>query len=64
MKKTETGWTCGFYGGQRAASSILVGRTVGRKPLGKPSHRWEDYIKMYFQEVRLRVLGWVGVVQE
>ena len=64
MNKNETGWACGTYGGQRAVSGILVGRTEGRKQLGKPSRRWEDYIKMYFQEVRLRVMDWIGVAQD
>jgi hypothetical protein len=33
----------------------LVGRPEGRRPLGRPRHRWEDSIKMDLQEV-----GWVG----
>jgi hypothetical protein len=31
----------------------LVGRPEGRRPLGRPRHRWEDNIKMDLQEV-----GW------
>jgi hypothetical protein len=30
---------------------ILVGRPEGRRPLGRPRHRWEDNIKMDFEEV-------------
>jgi hypothetical protein len=30
----------------RAAYNILVGRPEGRRPLGRPRHRWEDNIKM------------------
>jgi hypothetical protein len=30
-----------------------VGRPDGRRPLGRPSHRWEDNIKTDLQEV-----GW------
>jgi hypothetical protein len=37
----------------RVAYSILVGRPEGRRPLGIPRRRWEDNIKMDFQEV-----GW------
>jgi len=29
----------------------LVGKPEGKKPLGKPTCRWEDNIKMYLQEV-------------
>jgi hypothetical protein len=31
---------------------VLVGKTEGKRPLGRPRHRWEDNIKMVFQEVR------------
>jgi hypothetical protein len=39
----------------RGAYRILVGRPEGRRPLGRPSCRWEDNIKMDLQEV-----GWGG----
>jgi hypothetical protein len=64
MKKNEIGWACVTYGGERAASSILVGGIEGRKPLENPSRRWEAYIEMYFQKVRSRVMDWIGVAQE
>jgi hypothetical protein len=38
---------------KRDAYSILVGKPEGKRPLGKPRHRWEDNIK-----VDLRELGW------
>ena len=31
---------------------VLVGKTEGKRPLGRPRHRWEDNIKMVLQEVR------------
>jgi hypothetical protein len=64
MKKNELGWARDTYGDRRAASSSLVVRSEGRKPLGKPRRRWEDNNKMYFQKVRLRVMGWIGVAQD
>ena len=42
-------------GKRRGVYSVLVGRPAGKKSLGRPSHRWEDYIKMDLQEV-----GWCG----
>jgi len=30
---------------------LLVGKPEGKKPLGRPRHRWEDNIKMELQEV-------------
>jgi hypothetical protein len=39
-------------GDSRCAHWVLVGRPEGRKPLGRPTHRLEDDIKMDLQEVR------------
>jgi len=33
-----------------------VGKPEGKRPLGRPRHRWEDNIEMYLQE-----LGWGDV---
>jgi len=30
---------------------VLVGKPEGKRPLGRPRRRWEDNIKMDFQEV-------------
>jgi hypothetical protein len=43
-------------GEKRDAYRILLGRPEGRRPLGKPRHRWEDNIKMDLQDV-----GWGGM---
>jgi hypothetical protein len=39
--------------GEKGAYRVLVGRPEGRRPLGRPRHRWEDNIKMDLQNV-----GW------
>jgi hypothetical protein len=44
------GGAVAYMGEGRGAYRILVGRPEGRRPLGRPSHRWED-IKMDLQEV-------------
>ena len=30
---------------------VLVGKPEGKRPLGRPRHRWEDIVKMDLQEV-------------
>jgi hypothetical protein len=35
----------------RGAYNILVGRSEGRRPLGRPGRRWEDNIKMDLGEI-------------
>jgi hypothetical protein len=39
---------------RRVAYRVLVGSPEGKRPLGRPSHRWEDKVKMDFQEVEWR----------
>ena len=35
----------------RGVHRVLVGKPVGKRPLGRPRHRWENNIKMDLQEV-------------
>jgi hypothetical protein len=37
---------------------VLVGKPEGKRPLGRPKHRWVDNIKMDLQEVGLWI--WTG----
>jgi hypothetical protein len=41
-------------GDRRAAYNVLVGRSEGKKPLGRPRRRWEDHIKKCDGE------AWIG----
>ena len=34
----------------RGVHRVLVGKPEGKRPVGRPRRRWEDNIKMYFQE--------------
>jgi len=34
---------------RRGAYKVLVGKTEGERPLGRPKHIWGDNIKMNFQ---------------
>jgi hypothetical protein len=45
-------------GERRGVYSVLVGKPEGKRPLGKPMHRWEDNIKMDLREVIWRL--WTG----
>jgi len=37
--------------GRGEAYRVLVGKHEGKRPLGRPRHRWEDNIKMDLQEM-------------
>jgi len=51
FKKNEMGGACSTLGNRRGVYRILVGKPEGKRPLGRPRRRWEDNIKMDFQEV-------------
>jgi hypothetical protein len=38
-------------GEERSVYRVLVGKPEGKRPLGRPKSRWEDNIRMDFQEV-------------
>ena len=38
-------------GKKRGVYRVLMGKLVGKRPLGRPRRRWEDNIKMDLQEV-------------
>jgi hypothetical protein len=41
-----------------------VGKSEGKRPLGKPTHKWEDNIKMDLQEVRYEGIDWIDLAQD
>jgi hypothetical protein len=51
-------------GEMRDAYNILVGRPEGRRPLGRPRHRWEDNIKMDVREIGFGDVDWIRVAQD
>jgi hypothetical protein len=59
MKEDEVGWTCDTHGGGERCLQVLVGRPEGKRPLGRPRHRWEDNIKMYLREIGIDGVNWI-----
>jgi hypothetical protein len=51
-------------GDTRGAYRVLMGRPEGKKPLGKPSHRWEDNIKVDLQEVGWGGMDWIELAED
>jgi hypothetical protein len=43
---------------------MLVGKPEGKRQLGRPRRRWEDNIKMDFQEVGWGRGDWMELVQD
>jgi hypothetical protein len=46
------------------ANSIMVGKPEGKRPLGRPSRRWVDNIKMDLRERGWDGLNWIDLAQE
>ena len=51
-------------GDRRGVYRVLVGIPEGKRPLGKPRRRWEDNIKMEFQEVGCGDMDLIDVAQD
>jgi hypothetical protein len=41
---------------RRSVYRVLVGKTEGKRPLGRPRSRWEDNIKIDLQELGCGVM--------
>ena len=50
-----------YMGERRAAYRVLVGKPEGKKPVGRPRHRWENNIKMDLQEVGCEGMDWIDL---
>jgi len=48
-------------GDRRCSYRVLVGRPEGKKPLVRPSHRWEDNIERDLQEVGWGSIDWIDL---
>ena len=41
-----------------------MGEPEGKRPLGRPTHRWEDNIKMDLREVGCGGMDWIELTQD
>jgi hypothetical protein len=51
-------------GEKRNVYSLLVGKRVGKRPLGRPRRRWIANIKMDLLEMGVNVLDWIGLAED
>jgi hypothetical protein len=42
----------------------LVGKPEGKRPLGRPTRRWENNIKVNLQEVEFGGMDWIELAQD
>jgi hypothetical protein len=48
----------------RSVYRVLVVRPKGKRPLGRPKHRWEDNIKMDLRGIRINGMTWIQLAQD
>ena len=51
-------------GEERGVYRVLVGKPEGKRPLGRPRHRWVDNIRMDLQEMGCGYMDWIGLAQD
>jgi len=51
-------------GEERGAYRVLMGKPEGKKPLGRPRHRWVDNIRMDLLVVGYGYMDWIGLAQD
>ena len=43
---------------------VVVGKSEGKRPLGRPRRRWLDNIRVDLQEVGFGYVDWIGLAQD
>jgi hypothetical protein len=51
-------------GEERKVFRVLVGKPEGKRPPGRPRHRWEDGIRMDVREIGWRSVDWIQLAQD
>ena len=51
-------------GEERGVYRVLTGKLEGKRPLGRPRHRWVDNIRKDLQEVGCGYMDWIGLAQD
>jgi len=49
---------------ERKVYRVLVGKPEGRRPLGRPTRRWVDNVRMDLQEVGCGYMDWIGLAHD
>jgi len=66
IKSRKVKWAghVALMGEERGVYRVLLGRSEGKRPLGRPRRRWVDNIRMDLQELGCGYMDWIGLVQD
>jgi hypothetical protein len=51
-------------GEERNVYRVLMGKPEGKRPLGRPRHRWEDGIRMDHRGIDWGSVDWIKLAQD
>jgi hypothetical protein len=49
---------------EKTCTLVSEGKSEGRRPLGRPTRKWENNIKMDLKETRWKSLDWTHMTQD
>jgi hypothetical protein len=52
------------WGKGRGVYRVLIGRSKGKRPLGRPRRRWEDNIKLDLWEIGIHGANWIRLAHD
>jgi hypothetical protein len=58
------GGTCSTNGREEECVRLLVGKSEGKRPLGRPRRRWVDKIMMDNVKIVLGGVDWICLAQD
>jgi hypothetical protein len=53
-----------MHGEKRNKYRILLGKSEGKRPLGRPRCRWEDNIKIDLRDIGWGGMDWIDLAQD
>jgi hypothetical protein len=63
-RKDEMDWAHSKYGGGGNTCRVLVGKSEGKRPYGRPRGQWEDNTKRHVREVRGMTVDLIHLAQD
>jgi hypothetical protein len=64
IEKNEMGGSYSADGEKRGLYRVLVGKSEGKRSMGRPRRRLDDNIRMDLQEVGCGGMDWIGMAQD
>jgi hypothetical protein len=66
IKSGRIGWAghAARMGAKMYAYRMLVGKPEGKRPLGRPRHKWVDNVKMDLREIEWDGMDWIELAQD